>query len=177
MTLTRPHSEAATIEHAEQLSKNLSFLDRREIEVYNPLNTPYNALKTGVERSRDAQAFIGRNGACKAMYGVIEAVSREGVHFGMPWLLCADSVEFDTVETVRLVKACKKAIERWHEWYRRLEGFSWAKAVEHHKMLRLLGFELSNPVDRNDVGEELAAPTILFCRHLDYIEKGDPYYV
>ena len=131
----------------------------------------------GVERSREAISFVGRDGMVKAMFGVVEMISEEGIYFGAPWLLCVESAEFDRGESVRLVKECKRAIDAWHKWYTRLEGFSWAKAVEHHKLLRLLGFELSNPIDHNSLGEELAAPTILFCRHMDYIRRGEPYYV
>lgn len=175
MTLTRPHSEPATYEHAEQLAANLSFMDRREIEVYSPHVNPYDSLRTGVEKSRDAHALVAGD-TVLAMWGVLEIEAKDGA-YGAPWLLSADAKEYSVAAKTRLIKSCKASIKKWHKWYRKLEGFSWAQAKSHHKLLELLGFELSNPVDHNSLGQELVASTVFFVRHLDYIESGERYYV
>jgi len=176
-TLIRPHSELATQKHAEDLATRLSFLDRREIEVYNPGTTPLSELTEGVAKSADAQALVDEQDRTLAIWGVVELQGVNGDPFGAPWLLSAEPEEYSAAAKVRLVKDCKASLENWHKSWRRLEGYSWANAVEHHKLLRLLDFELSPIIDRNDAGQALAAPTIMFARHLDFMEAGEAYYV
>lgn len=176
-TSIRPRSEPATREHAEDLALRLSFLDQREITIYTPGATSRGELIKGIELSADCRTLIGEDGRPLAMWGVVGMCGEGGVWYGAPWLLSAASEKYSPAARVRLIKECKKSIRSWHDTWRRLEGFSWAKAVEHHKLLKLLGFELSPVINRNGLGQKLNAPTIMFARHLDYIEKGESYYV
>lgn len=166
----------ANDQHAMDFAGRLSFLDRREMSVYSPDTHPREALLEGVRYSKDARVLL-QDDVPLAMWGVIEATAEEGEKYGMPWLLSAEPADYTMSAKKALIKNCKASIKHWHSWFETLQGFSWAKAVEHHKLLQNLGFELSDVITENSRGQTLAAPTIMFCRDLHCLRTGEKYYV
>lgn len=164
----------ATEEHARQLAPHLSDLDREECSVYTPEIDPETALIGGIQASRDAVALI-EEGRVLAIWGVI---SREDdlEEFGAPWLLSVEPTKYSLTATRALLEHTRKSISKWHQWYDLLEGFSWAGAKEHHRLLLKLGFEFSDIVTVAPDGSDIP-PTVYFARSRARMNEGLKYYV
>ena len=167
--------EQATIEHARNMAPRLAHLDRQEIAIYTPGAEPEAALISGVANSADAKALI-RGDRVIAMWGVMDARNVWGDRFGAPWLLAADKNEFDLAATRQLLTGTRRSVGEWHQSFVTLFGFSWAGATDHHRLLRKLGFELSEKTtEAPDTGAEIP-PTVYFARREDYVRTGERYF-
>ena len=134
------HCSTPTEADCKALAKRLSFLDRREITVYNPDRTPEAALLEGLAQSEDCK-MLYRNGLPVAAWGVLRTKDELEDDYGMPWLLSIGSDEYDLATTRALLKATQRSITRWHYWWDFLAGFSWAEAKDHHRLLKKLGVD------------------------------------
>lgn len=165
--------------HLDAFMPRMSFLDRRETEIlaegFDVPGCPRLLIQRSLDQSYYSRVLLDAKGKPLSIYGCQEMPGSDGEAFGCPWLMSADAAYFSQVDTARLVKALKKSVEEWHEKYDRLEGFSWAGAKHHHKLLKILGFELSEELDEHD-GRSIP-PIVAFCRHLENIRTGVPYYV
>jgi len=168
-----------TSEHLDAFMPRLSFLDRRETEIlsdsFGLTDNPRFLIETSLQQSFYVRMLLDVTGQPLAIYGCQEIPGRDGRPFGCPWLQSADATYFSQTDTARLVKSLKKSVQDWHQTYDRLEGFSWAGATHHHKLLKLLGFELSEELHEHH-GKPIA-PVVAFCRNLENIRTGEKYYV
>jgi hypothetical protein len=168
-----------TSEHLDAFMPRLSFLDRRETEIlsenFGLTNDAKFLIEASLAHSYYSRVLLDVSGQPLAIYGCQEMPGRDGRMFGCPWLQSADATYFSQTDTARLVKGLKKSVEDWHQNHDRLEGFSWAGATHHHKLLKLLGFEISEELHEWD-GKPIA-PVVAFCRNLENIRTGEKYYV
>jgi hypothetical protein len=167
-------TEDATVQHAHNLAPRLGALDLQEIGIYSKA-TPLDALLTGVDVSVDASALV-RDGQVLAIWGVIETENYHGDYLGAPWLLAASPAEFDLAATRQLLIGTRASIDRWHKMFNTLFGFSWAGATDHHRLLRKLGFQLSEETTVAIDTMEDIPPTVYFARQESNVRTGAKFF-
>lgn len=153
-----PKSVSATLRHAAELAPRLSHLDRRECALFGAPD-PWQALTEGVSFSRDPIAILDDDGTVLTIGGTHHINDR----VGFPWMLNAAPEAFSKEAARFLYKTARAHNDRSLKDYEILCGYSWAGALPHHKLLRAIGFDVSEPTTVNQNGETIP-PSVFFSR-------------
>lgn len=138
------------IGHVQSLEDVMSDLDRHELDLFGCKNHRL-ALEFSMRSSKQCVAFVRDtedDSVCWAMFGIMEDAFNEGT----PWLICTEPEHIDRAMTRVLVKTIRREIRKW---FRTGGGMlrqrMWLGAQDHMRLVKTLGFEISEPAIEDNV--------------------------